>query len=368
MTGRVLAAALAAAGAIGVPVALGYFSAAKTSPQPISVAPTVTITAAAAGVKDSSSGTVIDASPATALDDNLFFPKGDGLNDPNFEKFFAPDRFYQWDFASPLPPGQPASDVNFNFAFKSDRAGEVACFYFDVISGGNVIGTHGSQTPGTATSPWCTDFNEKLVSTPLPEVTTTSIANGLRIRVYGYQSNRHKMLVDLATITGTTTGQNFTVYASTATNQADASPETRPEEIRIEDSIFLESTNNWTNVFTPARYIEYTFSPGIVPSSAAIDSVTFLHRYQAGSGSTVCFYLDVIASSGSLGTVPSPPGTNGASCATDTKTWVNDAIPLPMVDTAAKANGLVLRLVYRTAAGGGTKSREDYAALRITYY
>jgi len=368
MSARAVAAiAVAGLAAIVAPAAFAYFSATKTSPQPISVTPTVTVTATAVGLIDTSSGNVTDATLASAYDDNRLYPKDDGLNDVNFEKVFATNRFYQWDYESSLPPGQPVSGASFDFRFRSNAGTEVACFYFEVISGGNVIGTHGSQTPGTATSPWCTDVNEKLVSTPLPSVTTTTIANGLRIKVYGYESNRKPIFVDQAIVKGTTAGQTFTLYATTSTNQADGSPETLPNPIAFEDSIFYDVTNNWENTFTPARYIQYTFPPGIVPSSTALDSVKFRHRYQAGSGSTVCFYLDVIAGGNSLGTVPASPGTNGASCAVGTGSWVTDSIPLPMVNAAAQVNGLVVRLIYRTSSGGKTKSREDWAAIEVAY-
>ena len=165
-----------------------------------------TINTSAWSLSDASSGTAVNSSDPTAFDDNRVFPTDSGFANANFDNAFATNRYYQWDYNSPLPSGLTASNVSFDFRFRSNGGGNVACFYFDVISGGNVIGTHGSTTPGAAGSQWCTNATEKLVSTSLPEVTTTSIANGLRIKVYGYESGRKPIFVDQATVSGTAQG------------------------------------------------------------------------------------------------------------------------------------------------------------------
>jgi hypothetical protein len=261
------------------------------------------------------------------------------------------------------------SGASFDFRFAADGATEVACFYFDVISGGTTIGTHGSTTPGTATSPWCTNGAEKLVSTPLPEVTTTTIANGLRIKVYGYESNRRPIDVDQATVSGTASGQAFTLYETSGVDAADTSPQTRPWTLAAADGTFYTNTNNWpSGAFTTTRYLQYTFPSGYVPSSATIDDVTLDHRYQANSGSTICFYAEALSGGTSLGTVPSPVGADGVSCAAGTGSWVSDSLDLSMVDTPAEVNGLTVRVFYRRKTGGATKAREDYVNLNVTYH
>lgn len=158
---------------------------------------------------------------------------------------------------------------------------------------------------------------------------------------------------------------------TTGTNAADTSPQTLPWTLASEDATYFTNATNWTSAFNTARYLQVTF-PASVPSSATIDSVSFEHRYQAGSGSTICYYLEAWSGADPTGTAirtyPSPPGTNGASCASGTASWVRDSISLPEIDTPAKVNGLVLRLYYRTSSGGATKSREDYAGLKIKYH
>ncbi len=325
-----------------------------------------TITTPAWALSDVSSGTAVDQSDATAFDDNRLFPADAGFAAVNFSAAFASNRFYQWDYNSSLVPGLAASNVNFNFRFQSNAGAEVACFYFDVIDGGTTIGTHGSTTPAGAGTPWCTDSTEKLVTTALPEVTTSDIANGLRIKVYGAESNNKPIKVDLATISGTVGGQTFTLNEMTGVNQADTSAETLPWTLGFADAVFFTNATSYASSFTSTKYTGVTFPSGYLPSSADLEAVSFVHTWQSINASTVCYYLDVFSGGSSIGTVPASPAD--LSCATGTASWVTDTIPLPMVDTPAEINGGVqVRIVYRTSNGGATKAREDYTGLSIVY-
>lgn len=340
----------------------------------VTVAVQRTINTSPWSLSDASSGTAVNNSDATAFDDNRVFPTDSGFNAVNFNNAFATNRYYQWDYNSPLPSGLAASNVSFDFRFRSNGGANVACFYFDVISGGNVIGTHGSTTPGNASSQWCTGSTEKLVSTALPEVTSSSIANGLRIKVYGYESGKKPIFVDQATVSGTAQSKNFTLYETSGVDAADTTPETLPWNLAAEDTTnyFVNSTN-WQSAFSASRYVQMTF-PSYVPSSATIDSVTFEHRYQANSGSTICYGIEVWSGASPppggpmITTHPNPIGTNGQSCAAGTGSWVKDSVPLPEIDTPAELNDLVLRLEFRTSAGTATRSREDFANLKIIYH
>ncbi len=168
----------------------------------ISVQVPYTINYATWQFNDASSGTAVSTPEAVAFDDNIVFPAGDGFGNANFTNSFQSNRFYQWDYNSPLQPGLAVTNAKFDFRFQSNGGAEVACFYFDVISGGSVIGTYGDTTPGTAGSPFCTNATEKYVSTSIPVVNTTTIANGdedqgLRLRVQqqadqGRPGGRHR--------------------------------------------------------------------------------------------------------------------------------------------------------------------------------
>ena len=242
------------------------------------------ISTSAWGLSDVSSGTAVDQTDATAFDDGRVFPTNTSFAAANFANSFNTSRYYSWDYNSPLPTGGSVSNVNFDFRFASNGGSEVACFYFDVIDGGTTIGTHGSTTPGTAGSPWCTDATEKLVSTSLPEVTTTDIANGLRIKVYGYESNNKPIKVDQATISGTySSGTAFTLYETTGTNAADASAETLPWPLASQDgesgaSYYFTDAANWGASFlTPGPRVELADPPPRSPV-AQLFAMSWLHH------------------------------------------------------------------------------------------
>ncbi len=93
-----------------------------------------------------------------------------------------------------------------------------------------------------------------------------------------------------------------------------------------------------------------------------------MHRWQSGSGSNLCYYVDLFVSGSSIGTVPSPPGTDGQACFAGTGSWTTDTVSLPAIDTLSELNNLNLHLVYRTKTGGGTKPRHDYVGLQVTYH
>jgi hypothetical protein len=334
----------------------------------ITVQVPITIDYASWDFNDVSNGTSVDHVEAAAYDDNVFFPAGDGFAVANFANSFQPTRYYGWEYNSPLPPGQAVTNAKFDFRFKSNGGSEVACFYFDVISGGSTIGTYGDTTPGTASSPFCTNATEKYVSTSIPVVNTTDIANGVQIKVYGYESNNRPIQVDQAVVTGTTAGANFTLYETQGANAADGSPEVGPWELALQDAVYYGAANNYGSSFAAAKYDGFAMPSGYVPSGSTIESVSLVHRWQSGSGSTLCYYVDLFVGGSSIGTAPSPPGTDGAACFAGTGSWQTDTVPLPAIDTVSELDDLNLHLVYRTKTGGGTKPRHDYVGLQVTYH
>jgi hypothetical protein len=102
-----------------------------------------------------------------------------------------------------------------------------ACFFLEVwrISTTAAIATYGSagSPAGCVTGTTPTPF-----STPLPAVSSTTIANDLRIRVYGSESGNASMVIDLASMSGSTAYQAFSLYPVMFRDAADASPEIVP--------------------------------------------------------------------------------------------------------------------------------------------
>ena len=132
-------------------------------------------------VGDSSSGTEVDrSSPFAASGDSLT------MTTSAWSTAFAADRYLEFDLNDSLASGVAVSAATFDFTFASSGAGQ-ACYYFEVrrISTGAVLGTYGSSgSPlGCVTGTTLTTF-----STPMSTVATTSIANDLRVRVFGRDS------------------------------------------------------------------------------------------------------------------------------------------------------------------------------------
>jgi hypothetical protein len=169
-------------------------------------------------VGDASSGVEIDRSSPFA------FP-ADGLvtTTSAWLSAFASDRYVDFEFNDSLASGVATSGVGFDIAFASSGAGE-ACFYFDVrrISTDATLATIGGPSAPVAcmTGTTLTTF-----SVPLPAVVSTTIANDLRIRVFGRDSAGAPSVVDLATIAGATPHQTFTLYPVMFRDAADTTAE-----------------------------------------------------------------------------------------------------------------------------------------------
>jgi hypothetical protein len=172
-------------------------------------------------VGDASSGSEINRSSPFA------FP-ADGLTTTTstWSSTFASNRYLEFDLNDSLASGVAVSAATFDFRFASSGAGQ-ACYYFEVrrISTGAVLGTYGSSgSPiGCVTGPTLTLF-----STSIASLATTSIANDLRVRVFGAESAGAGTVIDLATVSGSTAYQGFTLYPVMFRDAADTTPEIIP--------------------------------------------------------------------------------------------------------------------------------------------
>jgi hypothetical protein len=172
-------------------------------------------------VGDASSGSEINRSSPFA------FP-ADGLTTTTsaWSSAFASDRYLEFDLNDSLASGVAVSAATFDFRFASSGAGQ-ACYYFEIrqISTGAVLGTYGStgSPVGCVTGPTLTSF-----STSIAAVATTSIANDLRVRVFGTESASAGTVIDLATVSGSTAYQGFTLYPVMFRDAADTTPEIIP--------------------------------------------------------------------------------------------------------------------------------------------
>ena len=173
-------------------------------------------------VGDSSSGAEIDRSSSFAVD-------GDGLTATTsaWSTAFASDRYLEFDVNTSLASSVAVSAATFDFKFASSGAGQ-ACYYFEVrrISTGAVLGTYGSSgSPvGCVSGTTLTSFSTSIAAS----VTTTSIADDLRVRVFGKEAGSAAMVIDRATVGGSTAYQSFTLYPVMFRDAADTTLELIP--------------------------------------------------------------------------------------------------------------------------------------------
>jgi hypothetical protein len=327
-----------------------------TAGAPLTVAVPTTISTSAWDVRDASSGSESDQSEPHAFANDSRTATSGGLLG-----IFNPSRYLQFDLSSPLQAGLNVSAAQFNFNYAAAGPGQSVCFYFEVrrISTGNVIGTHGS-----AGSPIDCHTGTSLTSTttPLPEVTSSDIANDLRIRVFVENSLLGGITRDLATVSGTAAGTPFALYETTLTDATGIAPNTVPWGLAAEgDGAAYQSTSSWPGSFSSSRYLTFSFPP-YVPSGASVNGVTFKHSYRSATLGTTCFYFEVYSGSTLIGSHGS--SSNPISCGSTS--YTSETFSLPEVDTAALANNVTIRMYVRNSTGLSA-SQHDLAELRITY-
>jgi hypothetical protein len=324
---------------------------------PLTVAVPTTISTSAWDVRDSSSGTESNQSEVDA-----FANDGRAATSGALLSVFNASRYLQFDLNSPLQTGLNVSGASFNFNFAASVIGQT-CFYFEVrrISTGNVIGTHGSAGSPVDCQ---TGTTLKATSTSLPEVTSSDIADDLRIRVFVDNSLLGGVTRDLATVSGTAAGTPFTLYDTTITDATGLTPSTTPWGLAAGgDGAFYQSANSWQSSFSASRYLKLSF-PAYVPGGAPVNAVSFDHSYRSATLGTTCYYLEVYSGASLIGT----HGSSGSpvSCNASASSYVTDTVSLPEVNTAAIANGVTVKMYVRNSTGLN-RSQHDLAKLQITY-
>jgi len=177
-------------------------------------------------VGDASSGALINRSSPLA-----FAADGLTITTSAWATAFASNRYLEFDLNRPLASGVAVTAPTFDFTFASSGAGQ-ACYHFEIRrrSTGAVLGTYGSSgSPvGCVTGSTLTSF-----STAISSVATTSIADDLRIRVFGKEAAGATTIVDRATVGGSTAYQTFTLYPVMFRDVADTTAERIPWELDV---------------------------------------------------------------------------------------------------------------------------------------
>ena len=323
------------------------------TPAPPPPAPRTFFTAAY-DVQDSSSGTAATQSHPVA------FADGANVVLAPWATTFSATRYIEVILNGPLPAGLTVSSATFNMTFSS-AAANTTCVYFEVrrASTNEVLSSHGN-----ATTPFACSSNTTPVTsaTALTGVTTSAIANDLKIRLFGSNSASLGSAFDLATISGTTSESSFTLYPGTATDVNGAASTVYPWTLENDDGSIMTSLSAWDTAFSASKYLKLAF-PAYVPAGATQISASFRHSYKSAASSTACYYLEIY--SGATLVASRGSSTTPFSC-NATASMVTDVVAITEIDTVAEANSAVIR-VYTRNSGGSRKTQHDVARLTVNY-
>jgi hypothetical protein len=367
--GAVLGSALAAFAVVSAALA-GMSSLASGGPQTIvtkRIFPGPR-TVAAQDVRDASSGAEVNKSDAFSYADAVVTSTSTAIAS-------GTNRYLDFTLNSGRPGGLAVSSGMFNFRLASagGPGSGNACFWFEVLSGASVIGTHGSYASAAGCS---TGTTQTTISTAIAEVTSTDQVNGLVVRVYPWETGGKKVSVDLATVTGSTPYSTFTAYQIQWVDDTSGAPVTAPWLPATVDGTVYTDANAWPAAVSTTKYLKLTFDPS-VPAGSVVTAVSLTNVWRASAavtkGGTLCYYLETFNGTTSLAT----HGSAGSpqACTASGTVFTTDTVSLPEVNDATKASNLVIKLYYwisPTCGGGGNptcvKSVTDQAQVTFTYY
>lgn len=352
-----LALVLAFSLGAGTGVTYAAFSGSASSP-----GPTVTTKRIFPAVRSTAAFSISDRSGGGAPTDSSspfgFAGDGNATVTGAWTTAFSAARYLDFVMSAPLPAGIPLSGVTFTFALASTAAG-TSCFYFDVRSPSTdvVIATRGS-----AGSPvGCATATGATFTTALAELSSSSLANAVKIRVYESHSGSSTSTTDVATLGGTGYAP-FTLYPASYTDASTGTATTTPWALEAADAVAYRAASNWSSTFSTSRYIDFAF-PAYVPAAGVVTAATFTHTYMDVNGVSQCYYIDVLVA----GAVIATHGSAAAPYCNTTASYATDVIALPEINTSARANGIVLRM-YSSNRGGARRSNDDVVNLATSYY
>ena len=323
----------------------------------VSVLVSQTLTTSAWDLRDSSAG----GSAVNVSDPIAFASDGRTVATSTPPTSFSTSRYLEIDANGPLPTNVSPTSATFNMRFAAGAGSSTACFYFDLrrASTNAVLATHGSAANpvGCVTGTTQTSF-----STALPTVSSTAIANDLRVRVYVRRSGGGAPVVDQAAVSVLTSQGAFALYDEVLTDRLSGGATDRTWPLVASGDPTYISASTWPTAFSSNRYLQLTF-PAYVPGGATVSGGSFLHRFRrSGGGGSACWYLQVLQGTTVIGTHGS--ATSPISC-TSGNSYRNDTVSLPEINSPARANGVVLRVYVRSSTG--RSSEHDQANLTINY-
>jgi hypothetical protein len=325
---------------------------------------------AAQDVRDASSGSESNKSDPFSYADAVITPTSTAIAS-------GTNRYLDFTLNGGRPGGLAVSSPLFNLRLASGGGAQAgnACFWFEVRSGGSVIGTHGSYASAAGCS---TGTTQTTISTAIAEVTSTDQVNGLVVRVYPWETGTKTKVVnvDLATVSGSTPYGAFTAYETQWVDDTSGTPATAPWFAAAVDGTTYTDATNWPAASSTTKYLKLTFDPS-VPTGSVVTAVSLKNVWHASAavtnGGTLCYYLETFNGATSLGTHGSAAAPQ--ACTASGTVFSTDTIPLAEVNDVTKANNLVIKLYYwvsPTCGSGGNpacvKSVTDQAEATFNYY
>lgn len=158
-------------------------------------------------INDTSSGSATDGSyPIAFASDSRYFTT------VAWPAAFDSARYLELDLNSPLPAGLVASGGQLSLRFTGDSGGASTCVYVELrrISTGALLSSHGSSGSPLG----CTSGTTYTTLTPLlSAVTTSDLANDLRVRIYGRDSGATGPIrLDQVVVSGSSPYASYTLY------------------------------------------------------------------------------------------------------------------------------------------------------------
>ena len=317
------------------------------------------------GVRSAWPSDVRDASGGAAetnSSDVLSYADGLTVTTKSWSSAFAATRFDDFDFSGGRPAAVPVTSATFNFTFAPSRANDDACFYVEVrrASTNALLGTHGSSGSPSACSTGATVSATVSISA---EVTSTDIANDLRIRVYANNSTNRPLKIDLASVSITTPWFTTTLFEKRWDDEANAAAAVVLWPFVATDGTAYTTVGNLATAFNAARYLKFTPNQA-VPAGAAISSAQVQLAYKsATNGDTTCWYFEVYNGATLIGT----HGSSGTPVSCNaTTSYVTNTVSIPEVGTVAEANSLVLKAYVRNS--GSRKASIELVQVDLSYY
>jgi hypothetical protein len=343
-------------GALGTSVAGALFGASASSSLSVSssrIFPTAQSTSAW-DLQDASAG-----GAAATSTDPLYAVDGRTFATSNLTSSFAATRYVEVALSAPLPTEVALTNVSLSLT-AAQSGGGTACVYVQVrrASTGAVLGTLGSAT----TPLGCSSSQTQATSaTPISFVTSSTVADDLKLRIFMRSSSNKKLAFDRVAVTGEMTSSPFTLYETSLVDASSGTASTTAWSLAADDATTYTTAAAWPASFDASRYLQISF-PAEVPSGSEITAASLTHAYASNTGGSSCIWVEIYNGTNLLdthGTAAEPLSCNG------TTTQQTDVVDLPEIDSVTEANNVKVRIYGRNA--NSDRTRHGLVTLTVEY-